>query len=522
MRTLKQNMTSVDPIAGAQPSSSEFTEEENCSIHSNEVAKLGSELTNERKDDGRQSYEVAFSDDFADPEDIASHMSMGHRYYISSLITFTSMVITMISSSWTLPSTHIIEHFHISHEVSTVGITLYVFGLGIGPLFLSPLSELYGRRITFLYALMLSIIWQCLTIWSGTIAGVMFGRFLSGFFGSAFLSVAGGAIADIFDKDQIGIPMAIYTTSAFLGPSLGPIIGGALYHESYKWTFITLLITSGCCLVLIIFTIPETYKPVLLIRKAKRLRKEESNGRRYYAALEVTREQTSLLSAVFLSTRRPFGLLLRDRMMGVLCFYTGLELAIIYLYFVAFPYVFKKLYNFGPMEIACSYIGIMVGMLLSAPTCLLFQKTFQWRVKRNNGVKTPEMRFEPLFYGAFLTPIGLFIFAFTCYKHVHWIAPVIGSAIFGSGVYFVFTGVFAYTVDAYRKYAASGMACNTFVRCIMAGVFPLFGLQMYEAMGVNWAGFLLAMVTVAMIPVPFLFTKYGARLRAKSPYAWDD
>lgn len=45
---------------------------------------------------------------------------------------------------------------------------------------------------------------------------------------------------------------------------------------------------------------------------------------------------------------------------------------------------------------------------------------------------------------------------------------------------------------------------------------------MYEAMGVNWAGFLLAMVTVAMIPVPFLFTKYGARLRAKSPYAWDD
>ena len=508
-------------IASAQSSALTSTEEEHCSINSDKAAKLDLELTSERKNDGKQSHEVTFNEDIADPEDIARHMSPARRYYISSLITFTSMVITMISSSWTLPSTHIIEHFHISHEVSTLGITLYVFGLGIGPLFLSPLSELYGRRITFLYALTLSIIWQCLTIWSKTITGVMFGRFLSGFFGSAFLSVAGGAIADIFDKDHIGIPMAIYTTSAFLGPSLGPIIGGALYHHSYKWTFITLLITSGCCLVMIIFTIPETYKPMLLIRKAKRLRKEK-NDQRYYAVLEVTREQTSLLSAIFLSTKRPFGLLLRDRMMGVLCFYTGLELAIIYLYFVAFPYVFKKLYNFGPMEIACSYIGIMVGMILSAPTCLLFQKTFEWRVKRNNGVKTPEMRFEPLFYGAFLTPVGLFIFAFTCYKHVHWIAPIIGSAIFGSGVYFVFTGVFAYTVDAYRRYAASGMACNTFVRCIMAGVFPLFGLQMYKSMGVNWAGFLLAMVTVAMIPVPFLFTKYGARLRAKSPYAWDD
>lgn len=233
-------------IASAQSSALTSTEEEHCSINSDKAAKLDLELTSERKNDGKQSHEVTFNEDIADPEDIARHMSTARRYYISSLITFTSMVITMISSSWTLPSTHIIEHFHISHEVSTLGITLYVFGLGIGPLFLSPLSELYGRRITFLYALTLSIIWQCLTIWSKTITGVMFSRFLSGFFGSAFLSVAGGAIADIFDKDQIGIPMAIYTTSAFLGPSLGPIIGGALYHQSYKWTFITLLITSGC------------------------------------------------------------------------------------------------------------------------------------------------------------------------------------------------------------------------------------------------------------------------------------
>lgn len=514
-------MALADPDANTLPSSPELSDEEHFSMHSNKDTERGSQLTSEGKPNGTQTYEVGFGENLADPEDIARHMGMARRYYISSVITFTSMVITMVSSCWTLPSTHIIEHFHISHEVSTLGITLYVFGLGIGPLFLSPLSELYGRRTTFIYALTLSVVWQCLTIWSKTITGVMFGRFLSGFFGSAFLSVAGGAIADIFDKDQIGVPMAIYTTSAFLGPSLGPIIGGALYHENYKWTFITLLITSGCCLVVIMLTIPETYKPMLLMRKAKRLRKEK-NDERYYAALEVTREQTSLLSAILLSTRRPFGLLLRDQMMGVLCFYTGLELAIVYLYFVAFPYVFKKLYNFGPMAVACSYIGIMVGMLLSAPTCLLFQKTFERRVKRNNGVKTPEMRFEPLFYGAFLTPIGLFIFAFTCYKHVHWIAPIIGSAVFGSGVYFVFTGVFAYTVDAYRRYAASGMACNTFVRCIMAGVFPLFGLQMYKAMGVNWAGFLLAMVTVLMIPIPFLFTKYGARLRAKSPYAWDD
>ena len=471
----------------------------------------------------RVIYEVSFSElnEPADPEDISRHLTIIRKYYISIIITFASMVITMISSCWTFVSPHIMSHFHVSHEVSVLGITLYVFGLALGPLFLSPISELYGRKITFIFSLSLSIIWQCLTTWSKSIVGVMFGRFLSGFFGSSFLSVAGGSISDIFDKSNITVPMAIYTTAAMLGPSLGPIVSGAFFTVDYKWVFITFIIASGVSLTIIIFTVPETYRPILLIKKAKRLRKETGDDN-YYAPLEVARKETSLLSAMILSSRRPFGLLIFDPMAAVLCFYTGLELAIIYLFFVAFPYIFPKLYHFNEMESACSYLGLTVGMVIATPTSIIFQKRYENRVKQNNGVAIPEMRFEPLFYGAFLSPIGLMIFAWTCYSHVHWIGPIIGSSIFGIGVLYVFIGIFNYTVDAYRRYAASALASNSFVRCMMGGVFPLFGLQMYENMGVNWGSFLLAMVTLAMIPIPFLFSQYGAYLRSKSPYAWDD
>lgn len=468
-------------------------------------------------------YEVTFAglDEPADPEDISRHLTMVRKYYIAMLITITSMVITMISSCWTFVSPHIMSHFHISHEVSVLGITFYVFGLAIGPLFLSPISELYGRRITFIFSLTLSIIWQCLTTWSKSVVGVMFGRFLSGFCGSSFLSVAGGTISDIFDKHTITVPMSIYTTAAMLGPSLGPIVSGALYHADYKWSFITFLIASGVCLVIIIGTIPETYVPALLVKKAKRMRLETGDDN-YYAPLEVTKRNTSIFAAMVLSCKRPFSLLLFDPMVGVLCFYTGLELAIVYLFFVAFPYIFPKLYHFNVMKSALAYLGLTVGMVLATPTSIFFQNRYEQRVKRNNGVSIPEMRFEPLFYGAFMSPIGLMIFAWTCYSHVHWIGPIIGSGIFGAGVLYVFIGIFNYTVDAYKKYAASGLACNTFVRCMMGGIFPLFGLQMYEGMGINWGSFMLAMITMLMIPVPFLFTKYGAYLRSKSPYAWDD
>ncbi|SMN18467.1 similar to Saccharomyces cerevisiae YHR048W YHK8 Presumed antiporter of the DHA1 family of multidrug resistance transporters [Maudiozyma saulgeensis] len=516
------SINDIEPINSIYSASSRHDDIDVDQDINSKLERLSTITTKEKIENKFSEYDVAFiSDGPPDPENVTKFYSIYKKYYISLLITFTCMVITMISSCWTFVSPHVMKKFNISHEVSILGITLYVFGLAFGPLFLSPLSELYGRRYTFIISLILSISMQCLTTWSSTIAGIMIGRFLSGFFGSSFLSVAGGTLGDLFDKSSITVPMAIFTSAAFLGPSLGPIISGAFYTTDYRWTFITFIIASGVCLILIIFTVPETYPPMLLINKAKRLRQETGDSN-YRAPLETVREETSLVSAVLLSSRRPFALLFRDPMMGVLCFYTGFELAIIYLYFVAFPYIFESVYGFGVMGVACAYIGMMVGMIIGAFTSFYFQKSYDAKVAANNGKSTPEMRFEPLFYGAFLTPIGLMIFAWTCYPHVHWIGPIIGSGIFGTGVFYVFTGIFNYTVDAYRRYAASGLACNAFVRCVMGGVFPLFGLQMYKKMGINWAGFFIAMITVLLIPVPFLFTKYGPYLRSKSPYTWTE
>jgi MFS family permease len=48
-------------------------------------------------------------------------------------------------------------------------------------------------------------------------------RFLSGLSGSAFLSVAGGTVRDLFTGDHLGAPMMVYTASPFIGPEIGPL-----------------------------------------------------------------------------------------------------------------------------------------------------------------------------------------------------------------------------------------------------------------------------------------------------------
>ena len=141
-------------------------------------------------------------------------------------------------------------------------------------------------------------------------------------------------------------------------------------------------------------------------------------------------------------------------------------------------------------------------------------------LRKNNGVAKPEFRFIPLMVGAFVVPIGLFIIAWTSYSHIHWIAPIIGSAVYGSGTILVFNSIFAYTVEAYRLYAASAMATNSLTRSVLSCIFPLFGLQMYKGLGIQCATTLLALFACLMIPIPFLFFKYGEYLRSRSPYAW--
>lgn len=48
-------------------------------------------------------------------------------------------------------------------------------------------------------------------------------RFFNGLAGSAFLSVAGGTVGDMFDRQELALPMMLYTASPFVGPEVGPL-----------------------------------------------------------------------------------------------------------------------------------------------------------------------------------------------------------------------------------------------------------------------------------------------------------
>jgi DHA1 family multidrug resistance protein-like MFS transporter len=83
----------------------------------------------------------------------------------------------------------------------------------------------------------------------------------------------------------------------------------------------------------------------------------------------------------------------------------------------------------------------------------------------------------------------------------------------------IFLQVLNYLVDAYLIFAASAIAGNTFLRSLCGAGFPLFARQMFEGMGIQWAATLLGCVAVVLVPIPFVFYRYGSKIRERSAYA---
>lgn len=119
-----------------------------------------------------------------------------------------------------------------------------------------------------------------------------------------------------------------------------------------------------------------------------------------------------------------------------------------------------------------------------------------------------------------LTFCRLVWFALSAKTSVHWIVPVLSGIPFAFGNVTVFISAALYMLDVYGPMSgASAMAANGLLRYIMGASFPLFTVQMYEKLGVKWATLLLAFVCMVMVPIPWIFYKFGPGIRKRSPYS---
>ena len=185
--------------------------------------------------------------------------------------------------------------------------------------------------------------------------------------------------------------------------------------------FYVLLIWTGVQLALITFLIPETYAPVLLRRRAQRLRKETGNTK-WQAGIEKL--DRTITKTVMWSCIRPFQLLFFEPMVLNLCLLSALLLGILYLFFGAFPLIFENNHHFKLYQVGLSFLGLFVGEILGILSDFFWQKNYARLVREREaaggepGGTEPEFRLPPTIFGAFMVTVGLFGFGWTTFSSV--------------------------------------------------------------------------------------------------------
>lgn len=489
------------------------------------------------------------SEDEIDPKDLEwdgpGDMDNPHNWPLWKKWTTTMtaallcLVVTMGSSLY-VASVPVFEiRYHTSQTLGLAGLTFYLLGLStvVG----APLSEVFGRKIIYIVSLPLSCLFTMgVGLSNGHMRIILPCRFFSGVFASPALSIASGTIMDIFDVDEVSTAMTFFCVAPFMGPVMSPIMSGfAVESQGWRWSQWIQLFAAGLIFPFIAL-MPETHKGLILRTRAKK---------RNVKLKQFTKEDQKefLKITMTITVLRPLKMLVVEPIVLVFSIYIAFIFAVLFAFFEAYPVIYKGVYHMSLGVSGLPFLGIGIGLWIGCLFYLYIDRKYLFpkapegtpplelatslRTTPYRGHRDPVTgELKPVCpedfllackIGSLALPVALFWQAWTARPDVHWMAPIAAGVPFGFGLILIFFSCIMYFSASYPPLCvASCMAANNMLRYVMSSVFPLFTVQMYQKMKIKWASTLFALICIVMVPIPWIFERWGKNLRNRSVFGY--
>lgn len=234
-----------------------------------------------------------------------------------------------------------------------------------------------------------------------------------------------------------------------------------------------MMIFAGVCTLIAVLFLPETFAPVLLQWKARRLRKAnpESSSQLYAEHEHSDWSLSGILSRTLL---RPIEMLFREPILFLVTIYLSLVYGILYarecprlciipmlftdgpfVVLEAIPLIFMGTRGFNIGESGLIFIGVGIGSTIGAYLSVPLSKQYPQLLVKWRGFPPPEQRLFGAMIGAPLLVIGCFWLGWTGhYSSIHWIAPALATIPIGMSVALVFNSflVSICPVSTYTRY----------------------------------------------------------------------
>lgn len=230
----------------------------------------------------------------------------------------------------------IVKDFHTSASLVQISLTACLLGLGLGQLFIGPLSDVKGRRKPLLFFLSLYLIASLTCSFAPNIYFLIVSRLVQGFSAAGGLVISRAVVRDLFSGKELTKFYTLMVLVGNLGPIVAPIAGGAiLAFTNWNGVFVAL----ACVGMVLILTSSLKLKETLPMEK-----RVPSN---------------------FPQLVNNFSSLFKDRQFMGYALTQGFTSAGIFAYVSGIPFVYQNIYGVTPQQFSLLFgvngLGLIIG-----------------------------------------------------------------------------------------------------------------------------------------------------------------
>lgn len=254
----------------------------------------------------------------------------------------------------------ILREFHSHNKLDqTLLVTIWELGEGIGPFFIAPLSERFGRLPVFHVGNLLALCCLVATALSVNMHMLIAFRFLTGCCLS-ILTLGPAIVGDLFQMDQTGRSMALVMGTQMIADFISPIAGAYIADRlGWRWSIWLAAIVLGFFSLVLLAVLRETYAVVILRQRAEQLQEESVGDRRYRSKHQARVDAATVLESVL----KPMHILSQSLILMLIMSYMAITYALISLMLATLTPTMESTYPgvFSGGSVGLTFLSFAIG-----------------------------------------------------------------------------------------------------------------------------------------------------------------
>ncbi|OQE15708.1 hypothetical protein PENSTE_c027G08189 [Penicillium steckii] len=419
----------------------------------------------------------------------------------------------------------------VSTSLINLTVTSYMIFQGIAPMFIGNFADQTGRRPAYIVCFIIYIASNIGLALQNNYAALLVLRCMQSSGISSSVALSAATVADVSTKQERGSMMGIVMAGNFMGPAIGPIIGGLLaQYLGWRSIFWFLTIVSGVYLTPLLFFLPETARNVVgdgtlpaqswnrpfiqyLSSRGKvdetlsSVSTEDPNRPTSSDSIEKPKHKLSFPNPI-----KPLAVVCHPNSIIILIV-TGIIMGGNMTVLSSITEIYSSQYDLSILQIGLCYITLGTGSIVASVTT---GRMLDWNYRRmgsklGNDPTTGEKKSEdliPVEKARSMITIPLVILGSVTVLAFGWVlqyaaplaAPEILLFFVGVGQTGGFISTSTLLVDLHTSQPAAATAANNLVRSFFSAGASAAIDPMLKAMGRGWSFTLVAFILLSTIP----------------------